>query len=149
MGIDEHFMERAIELAQYAQSCGEVPIGAVLVKDGVILAEGWNQPIQTCDPSAHAEIVCLRNAGKVLNNYRLVDTTLYVTLEPCAMCAKALVHARISRLVYGACDPKMGACGSVINIPAHPAMNHSLRITANILSEPCGLLLKAFFKARR
>ena len=119
-------MSRALELAAAAEAAGEVPVGAVIVKDGEIIAEGWNRPIGTCDPTAHAEIIALRAAGAALGTYRLTDTTLYVTLEPCPMCAGAMVHARVRRLVFGATDPRAGAAGTVFNVVQHPALNHRL-----------------------
>jgi tRNA(adenine34) deaminase len=146
---DVAFMSRALELARMAEAQGEVPVGAVIVRDGTIVAEGWNRPIGTCDPTAHAEIVALRAAGEVLHTYRLTDTTLYVTLEPCAMCASAMVHARVRRLVFGAIDPRAGAAGSVFNIVQHAALNHRLECAGGVLAEECGALLREFFVARR
>jgi len=146
---DERFMRRALELARDAEAAGEVPVGAVIVKDGAILAEGWNRPIGTCDPTAHAEIIALRAAGASLATYRLLDTTLYVTLEPCAMCASAMVHARVKRLVYGAPDPRAGAAGSVFNIVQHPALNHRMETSGGVLEADCSALLRGFFAARR
>jgi tRNA(adenine34) deaminase len=146
---DEKFMRRALELAREAEAAGEVPVGAVIVKDGAIVAEGWNRPIGTNDPSAHAEMVALRAAGTALGTYRLLDTTLYVTLEPCPMCAGAMVHARVKRVVYGATDPRAGACGTVFNITQHPALNHRLECDGGVLAEECGTLLRGFFLARR
>jgi len=142
-------MARARELALEAWAAGEVPVGAVIVKDGVIVGEGWNRPISTSDPSAHAEMVAMRAAAQSLSNYRLLDTTLYVTLEPCAMCAGAMVHARVKRLVYAATDPRAGAAGSVFNIVQHSALNHRLEITAGVMAEECGSMLREFFAARR
>jgi len=146
---DAVFMARARELALEAWAAGEVPVGAVIVKDGVIVGEGWNRPISTSDPSAHAEMVAMRAAAQSLSNYRLLDTTLYVTLEPCAMCAGAMVHARVKRLVYAATDPRAGAAGSVFNIVQHSALNHRLEITAGVMAEECGSMLREFFAARR
>jgi tRNA(adenine34) deaminase len=146
---DETFMRRALELARMAQSAGEVPVGAVIVKDGAIVAEGWNRPIAAQDPTAHAEIIALRAAGVALNTYRLIDTTLYVTLEPCPMCAGAMVHARVRRLVFGATDPRAGAAGTVFNIVQHQALNHRLESTGGVLAEECSTLLRDFFVARR
>ena len=123
--------------------------GAVIVKDGAIIAEGSNRPIGCCDPTAHAEIVALRSAGQALGTYRLTGTTLYVTLEPCAMCASAMVHARVERLVFAAPDPRAGAAGSVFNIVQHPALNHRLECTAGVLADECSALLRNFFLARR
>lgn len=142
-------MQRALELARSAEAAGEVPVGAVIVKDGAIVAEGWNRPIGSHDPTAHAEIVALRTAGEVLGTYRLTGTTLYVTLEPCAMCASAMVHARVQRLVFAATDPRAGAAGSVFNILQHPALNHRVECTGGILADDCSALLRAFFLARR
>ncbi len=138
-----------MELARLAQAAGEVPVGAVIVKDGKIIAEGANRPIGGIDPTAHAEIVAMRAAASALNSYRLLDTTLYVTLEPCAMCAGAMVHARVKRLVFGAADPRVGAVGSIFNIAQHAALNHRLEVEAGILADECGQLLRAFFAARR
>jgi len=146
---DETFMRRALELAGAAEAAGEVPVGAVVVKDGVIVAEGWNRPIGANDPTAHAEIVALRAAGAALGTYRLTGTTLYVTLEPCAMCASAMVHARVARLVFAATDPRAGAAGSVFNIVQHPSLNHRLECTAGVLADECSVLLRGFFLARR
>ncbi len=138
-------MERAIK----AWEQGEIPVGAVLVADNQILAEGWNQSIIAHDPIAHAEIIALRKGGGKLQNYRLLNTTLYVTLEPCIMCAGAMVHSRIQRLVYGASDMKTGAAGSLIDILRHPGMNHQIEITSGVLVEECSTMLSAFFKQRR
>jgi tRNA(adenine34) deaminase len=146
---DEDFMRRALELARGAAEAGEVPVGAVLVQAGRVVAEGSNRPIGTCDPTAHAEIVALRAGGLALQTYRLLDTTLFVTLEPCAMCAAAMVHARVSRLVYGATDPRVGAAGSTLNLVQHPALNHRLEVTGGMLADECGTLLRSFFAARR
>src|SRR6478735_8249760 len=121
-------MARALELAREAERAGEVPVGAVIVKDGAIVGEGWNRPISTNDPTAHAEIVAMRAAAQNLSTYRLLDTILYVTLEPCAMCAGAMVHARVKRLVYAATDPRAGAAGSVFNIVQHTALNHRIEM---------------------
>jgi tRNA(adenine34) deaminase len=143
------FMARALELAREAERAGEVPVGAVIVKDGTIIGEGWNRPITTKDPTAHAEIVALRAAAQALSNYRLLDTTLYVTLEPCAMCASAMIHARVKRLVYGATDPRAGAAGSIFNIVQHSALNHRIETEAGVMAEDCGALLRGFFVARR
>jgi tRNA(adenine34) deaminase len=146
---DLFYMQRALELAQYAAQQNEVPIGAVIVQDNKIIAEGWNCPIATCDPSAHAEIQALRNAGQKLQNYRLPEATLYVTLEPCVMCVGAMIHARIKRLVYGAKDPKAGAIESVFQIMATQQLNHHFAITSGILADPCGKILSEFFQSRR
>ncbi|MEQ1602655.1 MAG: tRNA adenosine(34) deaminase TadA [Methylophilaceae bacterium] len=146
---DESFMQAALTLARQAALAGEVPVGAVVVKDGVIIGRGANAPITQHDPSAHAEIQAIRDAAKALGNYRLVDCTLYVTLEPCAMCSGAILHARIARLVFGATDPKTGACGSVINVMAEPRLNHHAQVSAGVLAVECGTVLSEFFAARR
>lgn len=146
---DEQWMGRALELARRAASQGEVPVGAVVVRDGVVLGEGWNQPIGRCDPSAHAEIQALRAAGVQAGNYRLTGAVLYVTLEPCVMCAGAMVHARIARLVYGAPDPRAGAAGSAFSVLQSPQLNHGVRCEGGVLAQACGALLIDFFQARR
>jgi len=146
---DENFMRRAIELAREAEAAGEVPVGALIVREGEILAEGFNRPISTHDPTAHAEMVTLRAAAARIDNYRLTGTTLYVTLEPCAMCAGAMVHARVTRLVYAAPDPRAGAAGSVFNVVRNSALNHRLEVVPGVLAEECGSLLRDFFVARR
>ena len=146
---DRHFMRRAIELAREAEAAGEVPVGALIVRDDEVLAEGFNRPISTHDPTAHAEMVALRAAAARIDNYRLTGTTLYVTLEPCAMCAGAMVHARVARLVYAATDPRAGAAGSVFNVVQNPALNHRLEVVSGVLAEECGSLLRDFFVARR
>lgn len=138
-----------MELARLAEAAGEVPVGAVIVKDEQIIAEGWNQPIALHDPSAHAEMLAMRAAAKLLGNYRLPDTTLYVTLEPCAMCAGAMVHARVKRLVYAAPDPRAGAAGTLFNITQHEALNHRLEVTGGVLADECAAMLRNFFQARR
>lgn len=147
--IDWQWMRLAMQLAEQAELNGEVPVGAVLVKDDVMIASGFNLSIINNDPTAHAEMECIRQAGKVLNNYRMLDTTLYVTLEPCAMCAGAMVHGRIKRVVYGADDLKTGAAGSVIDLLQHPAFNHQLEVRAGVLADECAEQLSAFFKRRR
>lgn len=146
---DVLFMSRAVELAREAERAGEVPVGAVIVKDGVIVGEGWNRPISSNDPTAHAEIIALRAASQNLATYRLLDTTLYVTLEPCAMCAGAMVHARVKRLVYAATDPRAGASGSIFNVTQSSALNHRLECEAGVLAEECAAMLRGFFIARR
>jgi tRNA(adenine34) deaminase len=146
---DLHWMQYAIDLARHGQAEGEVPVGAVIVKDNVVIGEGWNQPIGLHDPSAHAEMVALRQAGKTLSNYRLLDTTLYVTLEPCVMCAGAIMHARVGRVVFGASDPKAGAAGSVVDLFANSQLNHHVTVEAGLLAKECGELLTQFFKAKR
>lgn len=142
-------MRIAIALAEEAACLGEVPVGAIVVKNGEVIGRGKNAPISLNDPTAHAEIQAMRDAAQHLGNYRLVDCTLYVTLEPCAMCSGAIQHARISRLVYGANDPKTGCCGSVINLMAETKLNHHCEVTANIMTEECGSMLSNFFKQRR
>jgi tRNA(adenine34) deaminase len=146
---DQVFMARALELAREAERAGEVPVGAVIVKNGEIIAEGWNRPISTNDPTAHAEMVALRAAGVRLKTYRLLDTTLYVTLEPCAMCAGAMVHARVKRLVYAAPDPRAGAAGSIFNVVQHEALNHRIQTEGGLMAAECATMLRAFFRARR
>ena len=146
---DLSYMHLALELAQLAAQNGEVPVGAVVVKDGIIIGRGSNSPIGSHDPSAHAEINAMRDAAQHLGNYRLVDCTLYVTLEPCAMCSGAIQHARIARLIYGASDPKTGACGSVINLMAEAKLNHHTAVSGGILATECASVLSAFFAARR
>ncbi len=142
-------MLAALEQAREAQAAGEVPVGAAVVKDGEIIGVGFNAPIIRHDPTAHAEIAALRDAANKLGNYRLPGCELYVTLEPCAMCVGAILHARIARLVYGAADPKTGACGSVINLFAEPRLNHHASLTAGVMAKECGALLREFFAARR
>jgi tRNA(adenine34) deaminase len=146
---DEMFMARALDLARSAAARGEVPVGAVVVRDGQIIGEGANGPIGSHDPTAHAEILALRRAGAAVGNYRLPGATLYVTLEPCTMCAGAMVHARVERLVFGAPDPKSGAAGGVFDIVRSPRLNHRLEVTGGVLGEACGELLRAFFRDRR
>ena len=149
MTSDLEMMQLALDLAQQASAAGEVPVGAIVVKDGVIIGRGSNTPIGLHDPTAHAEIIAMREAAAYLGNYRLVDCTLYVTLEPCAMCSGAMQHARIARLVYGASDPKTGACGSVINLMAEPKLNHHTEVVGGVLALACGTVLSDFFKQRR
>ena len=146
---DEDFMCEALLLAQRAAQLGEVPVGSVVVKDGAIIGRGFNHPISARDPTAHAEVVALRDAAAATGNYRLVGSTIYVTLEPCAMCAGAIIHARVAHLVYGAADPKTGACGSVVNLFNESRLNHHTSVLAGVLAEPSAKLLSAFFKARR
>jgi len=146
---DIHWMKHAIALAKQAQTQGEVPIGAVLVKDNQLLGEGWNQPIKQQDPSAHAEIIALRQAAKKLGNYRLPDTRLYVTLDPCIMCAGAMIHARIARLIFATPDPKTGAAGSVFNILQSDKLNHRVICQNNVCAIECSTLLKQFFQKKR
>jgi tRNA(adenine34) deaminase len=146
---DRFWMRRALELAQRAAEAGEVPVGAVLVQGDGVVGEGWNRPISLCDPTAHAEIIALRAAAARIGNYRLVDSTLYVTLEPCPMCAGAMVHARVARVVYGAADPRAGAAGTVFDLLRSTVLNHRAEVTGGILAEECGTLLREFFRARR
>ncbi len=146
---DIHFMRHAFEFAQQAQHAGEVPVGAVIVQDGVIVGRGYNCPITTADPSAHAEVMAMRDAGQALGNYRLLGCTLYVTLEPCAMCIGALFHARIQRLVFAAADPKTGACGSIIDLPAETRLNHHMLVTGGVMAQEASAMLKQFFAERR
>lgn len=146
---DEHWMRQALELAHKAEQQGEVPVGAVIVKNNQRIAEGWNQPIQNHDPSAHAEMSAMRKAGQVLNNYRLIDTTLYVTLEPCSMCVGAMIHARVRRLVFGAYDLKTGAAGSAINLIGESVHNHKIEVVSGLMEDECKSILQAFFKSRR
>lgn len=146
---DSDFMRHALEAARAAQAAGEVPVGAVLVKGDVVVASGSNRPISGCDPTAHAEIEVLRAGARALGTYRLNGTTLYVTLEPCVMCAAAIVHARVSRVVFGAWDPKAGAAGSTVNVFGLPAMNHRVDLFGGVLLDECSALLSGFFAARR
>ncbi len=146
---DTDYMQAALELATQAAAAGEVPVGAVVVKDGQIIGRGSNAPIGRHDPTAHAEIQAMRDAAQHLGNYRLVGCSLYVTLEPCAMCSGAIQHARIARLIYGASDPKTGACGSVVDLMNEPRLNHHTDVTGGVMAEQCGAILSAFFAGRR
>jgi len=146
---DEIFMRIALGYAQQAAMSGEVPVGAIVVKDGKVVGCGGNSPIDTHDPTAHAEITALRDAAKNIGNYRLVGCSLYVTLEPCAMCAGAIQHARITRLIYGANDLKTGACGSVVNLMTEPKLNHHTSVTSGVLAFECGAILSDFFSIKR
>lgn len=146
---DDYWMQQALQQARQAETKGEVPVGAVLVKDDILLASGYNQPIHLNDPTAHAEIMVLREAGNTLNNYRLNDTTVYVTLEPCAMCMTAMVHARVKRLVFGANDPARGAVISVLHLADADFLNHRVEYQAGVMAEECSLLLKTFFRRKR
>ncbi len=146
---DQQFMQRALTLAKKAEAINEIPVGAVIVFQDKIIGEGFNQSISLNDPSAHAEMIAIRQAGLTLNNYRLIDCTLYVTLEPCAMCAGLLVHSRIKRLVFGANDAKTGAAGSVFNLVASAQLNHQIEVEAGVMSEQCSDMLSTFFKRRR
>lgn len=145
----DYWMKRALELAREAESAGEVPVGAVIVKDNRLIAEGWNQPISSHDASAHAEIVAMRKAGQELANYRLIDTTLYVTLEPCSMCVGAMIHARIGHLVYGASEPRTGALGGAFNLQNVNQHNHFFTVESGVLADESSQLLQAFFRSRR
>ena len=149
MITDTEYMQIALDLARQAALNGEVPVGAIIVKDGVVIGRGSNAPIGLHDPTAHAEIIAMREAAQYLGNYRLVDCTLYVTLEPCAMCSGAMQHARIAKLIYGASDPKTGACGSVINLMGESKLNHHTEVHSGVLTVECGAVLTAFFKQRR
>jgi len=142
-------MRTALDLARCGGTTGEVPVGAVVVLDGKVIGQGFNAPISRHDPTAHAEIQAMRAAARRIGNYRLVGASLYVTLEPCAMCAGAMMHARIARVVFGAADLKTGACGSVVNLFAEQRLNHHAEVVGGVLVEECGMLLKDFFKARR
>jgi tRNA(adenine34) deaminase len=146
---DEDLMREALTLARAGGRLGEVPVGAVVVKDGMIVGRGYNQPISTHDPTAHAEVVALRNAAQQMGNYRLTGCELFVTLEPCAMCIGAILHARIARVVFGAADPKTGACGSVINILAEPRLNHHTVAVGGVLAGEAAQVLQQFFAERR
>ncbi|WP_278881480.1 tRNA adenosine(34) deaminase TadA [Ewingella americana] len=146
---DEDWMRYALNLALKAQDEGEVPVGAVLVLDNQVIGEGWNRSIGHHDPTAHAEIMALREGGQKVQNYRLLDATLYVTLEPCVMCAGAMIHSRIRRVVYGATDLKTGAAGSLLDVLGHPGMNHQVKIESGVLADECSAMLSAFFRWRR
>jgi tRNA(adenine34) deaminase len=146
---DQHFMREALHLAGQAAAGGEVPVGAVVVAEGEVIGRGFNAPISTRDPTAHAEIRALREAATAVGNYRLSGATLYVTLEPCVMCAGAMIHARLSRVVFGAPDPKTGACGSVVDIFAEQRLNHHAEVEGGVMADECGALLRSFFQSRR
>lgn len=146
---DERFMREALLLARAAEEKGEVPVGAVVVRDGEIVGRGYNQPISSHDPSAHAEIMAMRDAAARIGNYRLIGCELFVTLEPCLMCAGAIMHARIARVVFGANDPKTGACGSIVNAFAEEKLNHHTAVEGGLLAAECGSQLSTFFSARR
>jgi len=145
----EYWMRHALRLAQRAWDEGEVPVGAVLVHDNRVIGEGWNRPIGHHDPTAHAEIMALRQGGLVLQNYRLLETTLYVTLEPCVMCAGAMVHGRVGQVVFGARDAKTGAAGSLMDVLHHPGMNHRVEVIEGVLADECAAMLSDFFRHRR
>jgi len=150
LDVDDRLMRQALACAREAEALGEVPVGAVMADgNGAVIARAANAPIARRDAAAHAEMLALRAAGRALDNYRLPGCVLYVTLEPCAMCVGALVHARVARVVFGAADPKTGACGSVFDLAASPKMNHRIEVTGGVLAEECGALLKQFFAARR
>jgi tRNA(adenine34) deaminase len=149
MTPDETWMQRALAEARAAQEAGEVPVGAVIVRNGELIATGQNRNLRDHDPSAHAEVVALRAAGELLGNYRLEECETYVIIEPCAMCAGALVSARVKRLIYGAKDPKAGAVDSVMNVINHPRLNHQMEVTPAVLEEQCAQMLREFFRARR
>ncbi len=149
MNQDEKWMQIAIQEATIAESEGEVPVGAILVKDELLISKAHNQPISKNDPTAHAEIQVLRNAGEIQKNYRLVGSTLYVTIEPCAMCLGAMMHARVNRIVFGASDPKSGVCGSSANLISEAFFNHKIVVTSGILEQKCKEVLQSFFKLRR
>ena len=146
---DIEFMRRALSLAAEAEAAGEVPVGAVVVQAGEVVGEGYNRPISSRDPTAHAEIVALREAARTLGAYRLPGTVMYVTLEPCAMCVGAMIHARVARVVFGAGDPKTGACGGAFDLTAEPSHNHRLAAEGGVEAEACADMLRAFFRARR
>ena len=146
---DEQFMREALLQAELAGMAGEVPVGAVVVRDGEVIARGYNRPISTQDPTAHAEIVALRQAAEVCGNYRLPDCEMYVTLEPCIMCVGAMMHARLKRIVFGANDLKTGACGSAVNLVADPSLNHHAEVVGNVLADESVAVLQQFFSARR
>ncbi len=146
---DAYWMQRALELARRAEEAGEVPVGAVLVKDNQLIAEGWNQPISSHDATSHAEIMVMRDAGKKLNNYRLIDTTMYVTLEPCSMCVGAMIHARVSKVVFGAAEPRTGALGGAFNLLEANQHNHIFEVVSGVMADESKTLLQNFFQSRR
>ena len=146
---DEFWMRHALTLAEKAEQQNEIPVGAVLVKDQQIIGEGWNQSISLHDPSAHAEMMAIRAAGQAIENYRLINSSLYVTLEPCAMCAGLLIHSRIQRLIFGAADLKTGAVGSVYDLLSDKRVNHQIEVSGGVLADECGQKLSRFFKRRR
>ena len=149
MSTDLEFLREAIAEARLAEAAGEVPVGAVIVYEGQVIARGRNRVIEDSDPTAHAEMVALRAAGRILGNYRLEGCDLFTTLEPCSMCAGAILHARIRRLIYAADDPKAGACGSALTVLNHPSLNHRVEVLAGVLAEECGAMLTDFFRSRR
>ena len=146
---DEYWMEKALQLARKAEAAGEVPVGAVLVKDDELIAEGWNQPIISHDATSHAEIMAMREAGKRLDNYRLIDTVMYVTLEPCSMCVGAMIHARVAKVVYGASEPRTGALGGAFNLLDANQHNHVFEVVPGVLAEASRDMLQKFFQSRR
>ena len=146
---DEYWMQHALKLAQKAEEAGEVPVGAVVVLNDELIAEGWNRPISSSDPTAHAEIIALRAAGRKLDNYRLLDTELYVTLEPCPMCVGAMLHARVRRVIFAATDPKTGALGGTYDLLNSVSHNHSFEVTGGVLAEESRVMLQAFFRQKR
>ena len=146
---DIKWMEKALELARKAEAAGEVPVGAVIVKDNQLIAEGWNQPITSHDATSHAEIMAMREAGEKLNNYRLIDTTVYVTLEPCSMCVGAMIHARVAKVVYGASEPRTGALGGAFNLLEANQHNHIFEVESGVMAEESKVLLQDFFQSRR
>lgn len=148
-GEDAAWMEQALEQARLAAACGEVPVGALVIKDGEIIGRGHNRNLLENDPTAHAEIVALRQAAARLGNHRLAGCVMFATIEPCSMCAGALMHARIARLVYGASDPKAGAAGSVLHVLNHPSLNHRMEVTAGVLADQCSEILQDFFRSKR
>lgn len=149
MADDAYWMQHALMMARRAESEGEVPVGAVLVQDGLLVGEGWNRPIGARDPTAHAEINAMRDAGEKLGNYRLPGSTMYVTLEPCPMCVGAMIHARVERVVFAAYDPKTGACGGAMDLAHHPSHNHHMIIDGGVCADDSAVMLRAFFRARR
>ena len=149
MKVDEEWMQHAFQLAKKSKEHDEVPVGAIVVYEDEIIGKGWNQPILSHDPTAHAEMMALKNAGEKIGNYRLPKSTMYVTLEPCVMCAGAIVHARIARLVYAVDDEKTGACGSVFNVVQTDKLNHRVRIEKGVLEKECRTLIQDFFKEKR
>lgn len=149
LAVDQSFMRRALDLASEAEALGEVPVGALVVLNGDVVGEGYNCPITANDPTAHAEVQALRAAAQALRNYRLPGSTLYVTLEPCVMCAGAILHARVARVVFGASDPKTGACGSVVDLFTEAKLNHHAEVEGGVLADECGRQLRDFFARRR
>ena len=149
MSLDDEFMGRAMALAEQAAAVGEVPVGALVVKDGLVIGEGYNQPITSCDPTGHAEIIAMRNAAKYLGNYRLSGCDLYVTIEPCTMCMGAMIHSRVQRVVFGAREPRAGAVVSQLQLAGQPFYNHQIEVTEGVLADECGALVSTFFRAKR